>query len=40
MYIHMLTYKCLIVMHIAHYRHAYVYTWRYSNANHQQYVKL
>ena len=36
----MLAYKCLIVMHIAHYRHAYVYTWRYPNANQQQYVKL
>ena len=33
-------YKCLIIVHIAHYRHAYVYTWQYLNANQQQYVKL
>ena len=25
MYIHMLAYKCLIIMHIAHYHHAYVW---------------
>ena len=36
----MLAYKCLIVMHIAHYHHAYVYIWQYPNANQQQYVKL
>ena len=40
MYIHMLAYKCLIIVHIAHYHHAYVYTWQYPNANQQQYVKL
>ena len=39
MYIHMLGYKSFIIMHIAHYRQAYVYTWRYPNANQQQYVK-
>ena len=30
----------LYCVHIAHYRQAYVYTWRYPNANQQQYVKL
>ena len=40
MYIHMLAYKCLIILHIAHYRHTYVYTWRYPNANEQEYVQF